>query len=97
YDWPASGPAEGISMREALSRAARAGVPVSWDGRTASPYFSAADRVVHFENAQSIGQKVVLAAQYGVGGIAAWRLGHEMPEVWAVLERYLKPNGAGSP
>lgn len=97
YAWPSSGSGEGISMREAMARAARAGVPVDWDGRAASPYFRAADRVVHFENAESVGQKVALAARYGIGGIAAWRLGHEMPEVWGVLERYLKPNTRSSP
>src|SRR5574341_2177335 len=39
YAWPATGPAEGISMREAVDRANRAGVTVQWDSVAQVPFY----------------------------------------------------------
>lgn len=89
YDW-SSWPAEGISMREAVSRAARAGVEARWDGRGQVPYFITPSGVVYFENSRSVELKVALAARFELAGVAAWRLGQELPDVWDAVGTFLK-------
>ncbi len=88
YDWPVRGFGEGVSMREAVSRATLAKTPILWDPQGQVPYFKVAGRTVYFENAQSIERKLTLATRQKLAGVAAWRLGHELPEVWDVLAIY---------
>jgi len=88
YDWPARGSAEGVSMRQAVSRATRAKAPILWDVEGQVPYYKTAGRTVYFENALSIERKLSLAARNQLAGVAAWSLGHELPEVWDVLATY---------
>lgn len=90
YDWPGTGPGEGISMREAVARAWRAGVEVRWDERAQVPYFTTPRNTVYFENSKSVELKVALAARYGAAGVAAWRLGHELPDVWDAVGTLLQ-------
>ncbi len=85
YDWPARGPGEGISMQEAVRRAQRAGASILWDERARVPYFRTADRIVYFENARSIAHKLAVGERAGLAGIATWRLGHELPDVWETI------------
>ena len=28
--------------------------------------------------------------KYQLGGVAAWKLGFEKPEIWSVIEKYIK-------
>ncbi len=44
--------------------------------------------VVWLEDATSIAARLQIAARYGVGGVGAWRLGQEDPEVWPQLAAY---------
>ena len=37
------------------------------------------------EDAQSVAAKVQLASQYGLAGVAAWKLGFESPDVWQAI------------
>lgn len=43
---------------------------------------------VWLEASASAAARLPLADRYGTGGVAAWRLGHEDPAVWAVIERW---------
>lgn len=88
YDWSREGSGEGISMREAVRRAADARVPIRWDDRAKVPFYQTDTRTVYFENADSIALKVALARSQGLSGIAIWRLGHELPEVWDAMRRF---------
>jgi spore germination protein YaaH len=88
YDWPRRGSAEGVSMREAVSRAAHARTPILWDSEGQVPYYKTDGRTVYFENASSIERKLTLATRRQLAGVAAWRLGYELPEVWDVLATY---------
>lgn len=90
YAWPTQGQAQSISlsMREATRRAEQAGVPVLWDGPAKVPYYRTTDRIVYFENRDSVAQKLILARQLGVSGVAIWRLGHELPDVWEPVKAY---------
>ncbi len=88
YDWPAPGVGEGISSREALVRAVRAGAEISWDDQARAPYYQVGSRVVYFENARSTQEKLAVAQRWGLAGVSAWRLGQELPETWAVVRSY---------
>lgn len=90
YDWPNRESAEAISMREVMSRANRLGAQVMWNAEAHAPYFVAFGHTVYFENAQSIDAKLALAARQGLAGVAFWRLGQELPEVWTVVNAYIK-------
>lgn len=43
------------------------------------------DHVVWLENAASVAARLEIATRYGLGGAAAWRLGHEDPAVWSAI------------
>ncbi len=97
YDWPKRGSAEGVTMRQAVSRADHARTPILWDTEGQVPYYKTAGRTVYFENASSIERKLSLATRQQLAGVAAWRLGHELPEVWDVLATYQTNPGGLTP
>jgi len=97
YDWPKRGRGVGVSMREAVNRAARFRAQILWDRDAHVPYFRTATRTVYFENARSIERKLGLATRHGLGGIAAWRLGQELPQVWDVVGAYIGPQRTAIP
>src|SRR5438552_1551400 len=97
YDWPRRGHAVGVSMREAEHRAARSGARIQWDQDAHVPYFKTATRTVYFENARSIEHKLELATRHSLGGVAAWRLGQELPQVWDVVSAYGGPQHTNIP
>jgi spore germination protein YaaH len=97
YDWPRRGRGVGVSMREALNRAAHRKAPIQWDHNAHAPYFKTKTRTVYFENTRSIEHKLDLATRYGLGGIAAWRLGQEVSEVWDAVGAYATPQPAATP
>lgn len=88
YDWPRRGRGVGVSMREAMNRAAQRKATIQWDDEARVPYFKTKSRTVYFENARSIEHKLELAARYGLGGVAIWRLGQELDEVWDAVGAY---------
>jgi spore germination protein YaaH len=87
YDWPARGTGEGISMREAVRRGAQAGAAIQWDERASVPFYRIGARTIYFENERSLMHKLAVQARAGLAGIAPWRLGHEVPEVWDAISR----------
>ena len=55
-----------------------------------SPWFRYRDEEgdrheVWYENAESLELKLALALEHGVGGFAAWRIGHEDPRNWGII------------
>ena len=44
---------------------------------------------VWLEDEESIRVKLNIMEKYGIGGVAAWRLGFEKPEIWDEIETYL--------
>lgn len=97
YDWPRRGRGVGVSMREAENRAARRGAQILWDQEAHVPYFKTATRTVYFENVRSVEHKLDLAARHGLGGVAAWRLGIEQPQVWDAVSAYADRPRAAAP
>lgn len=89
YSWARRGYGTPISMRRAISRAARAGVPIRWDARNQVPYYRTSRQTVYFENERSIQLKLDLAARNRLAGVSMWRLGLEDPELWEMMGIYV--------
>jgi len=93
YDWEAeSDEAEGLSYSDVATLLARYSEEVEWDSNARSPHFhyesSGREHEVWFENAQSVGEKIRLADETDLAGIAFWRLGGEDPEIWESVSQF---------
>ncbi|OGT88974.1 MAG: hypothetical protein A2286_00535 [Gammaproteobacteria bacterium RIFOXYA12_FULL_61_12] len=90
YDWPEKGTPETIGFLDAMARAQnQPGTAVFTRAPSYSPHFSYNDRgknhQVWFLDAISFRNQVELARQYGVAGIALYRLGTEDPKALGAL------------
>jgi len=67
---------------------------IGWDSASDSPYLyyyaGGVEHVVWFENDQSLALKLQLVNQYGLAGIAFWRLGYEDAGFWSEVDTYLR-------
>jgi len=94
YDWTLpfvrGSAARVLSNVQAVEQAARVGADISFDTTAQSPhyfYYSAGRRhEVWFEDARSIRAKLLLVAQYNLGGISYWTINRPFPQNWTVLE-----------
>ncbi len=90
YEWREPGTGEGITSREAVVRAARAGAEIQWDERAKVPYYRLETRIAYFENARSAEEKLAVALRLGLAGVSVWRLGQELPDTWQVIRAYVE-------
>lgn len=69
------------------------GITAEWDETTCQNYgeYTSGDSryQVWLEDADSIRVKLNVMENYGIGGVAEWRLGFEKPEIWDVIGEYL--------
>ncbi|MDA8336416.1 MAG: glycosyl hydrolase family 18 protein [Peptococcaceae bacterium] len=67
---------------------------IGWNNASDSPYLyyyaGGVEHVVWFENKQSLAMKLQLVKQYGIAGIAFWRLGYENSSFWSEVDSYLR-------
>lgn len=88
FDWNlATGEARYLDHAGALRLAGAFGATPSRDPASQAPTFTyydegGAPHEVWYEDAVSAGAKAALAARFGMGGIALWRLGMEDPAFW---------------
>ncbi|WP_051531174.1 glycosyl hydrolase family 18 protein [Clostridiisalibacter paucivorans] len=80
-----------ITYEGAMALADKYGKTIMFDENTKTPMFSYVDEQgnyheVWFENAQSIYEKIKLAWDYGIKGVALWRLGMEDNNIWNMLD-----------
>lgn len=52
---------------------------------------------IWLENAKSLEAKLRVMSAYQLGGIAEWKLGLETPDVWTLIENYVKNEAAIDP
>jgi spore germination protein len=76
----------------------RPGVEVQWDERWRAPWFEFRDgqelHTIWYDDGRSYKEKLQLVRRNHLGGFAAWRLGTEDPQFWAVAaEAAKKPEG----
>lgn len=104
YDW-AGRRAANLTWQQATQLAARHHVPVRYDTRSESSWFSytAADGSRHevwFETPASSRAKLTLARAAGIGGVFCWMYGDEAPGTWAALRQAMpaaaQPAAAGT-
>ena len=92
---------EALSMSAAANYLAQYGVAASWDETTCQDYATfEADGVTYqiwLENAKSLEAKLQVMSAYQLGGIAEWKLGLETPDVWTLIENYVKNEAAIDP
>ncbi|HZG65321.1 MAG TPA: glycosyl hydrolase family 18 protein, partial [Herpetosiphonaceae bacterium] len=87
YDWNITTrrPGRYIGFDEVVAKSGTHG----YDQQTQAPslvYTAAGQRhQVWYENARSVGQKLSVVVDGGLGGWAAWRLGYEDPEIWGLI------------
>lgn len=91
YDW-----AEGVnyprtlSYAQAIEVAKNLGATITYDETAQeSTYTYTIDSIKHtvwFEDARSFAAKISLLGQYGLPGIAVWRLGQEDPDIWNIIK-----------
>ena len=96
--WETSGgevKSQAVGMSAAETFLAERGVTASWDETTCQNYAELQDGdafyQVWLEDAQSLEVKMNIMKKYGLGGVAAWKLGYESghPEVWEVLSGFV--------
>lgn len=84
---------EAVTMDMAQDFVENHGIAVRWDETTCQNYGESQEGdtlyQVWLEDADSIRVKLNIMENYGVAGVAAWRLGHETANVWDVIEEYM--------
>ena len=85
---------QAVGMTTAEDFLAQRGIEPVWDEETCQNYAEFEEDGAFFqvwlENEQSLQAKLQVMEQYGIGGVAAWKLGYEAghPEVWAVISDF---------
>ncbi len=82
-----------LSMDEADAFVTEHGIETYWDASVGQNVGSVetgdARYSIWLEDEQSIAEKVNLASEYNLAGVAVWRLGFERQSVWSVFEDYV--------
>ena len=91
YDWTDE-KGEPLTFPQIITRIGEATPSVQFDEKVSSAIFQyqkrGQDRVIWFENARSITEKMLIAMnEYGVTRFAIWRIGAEDPELWEELSK----------
>ena len=94
YDWPERGTGKVIGYQRAIDLARRQGAPLQWDTIQHSTFFryetGGVRHTVYFEDPRSLRDKLELAGQMGIRGVALWEMNLSYPRFWEVLQMYLK-------
>ena len=84
---------QAVGMEMAEEYVAAHNIDVEWNEETCQNYgeYTSGDTLyqVWLEDEESIQVKLNIMEKYGIGGVAAWRLGFEKPEIWDEIETYL--------
>lgn len=91
YCWPVGGGEWATSNGGAYSEQMAATYGTRWDEGSSTPWVlhtegGTEQRELWFENETSVRMKLIVAAKYGIQGVAIWRLGIEGTSLWAALQ-----------
>lgn len=90
---PDSITSQAVGMDVAEEYIANHGIQTEWDDAACQNYgeYTSGDTLhqVWLEDERSIQVKLTIMDKYGIGGVAAWRLGLEKPEIWNEIEAYV--------
>lgn len=94
--WETSGgevSSQAVGMEMAEEYVSTHGMTTEWDETTCQNYAElqtdASLYQIWLEDEDSISVKLNIMEKYGIGGVAAWRLGFEKAEVWDVISDYV--------
>ncbi len=97
YDWDTTSgpPGKAVRYPEITALAAQMNVPIQHDATQQSAHFSYVleghNHEAWFEDRATLAPKLALVTQQGLAGVAAWRLGHEDPQVWQAIDALRQP------
>ncbi len=81
------------SMNGVRNLLAEKGLAPTWDGAAGQHYLEFTEdewtNRLWIEDEESMSARVRLVHKYGLAGIAAWRRGFELPDIWPVIDREL--------
>ena len=85
---------EALDMETAWNFIKNNGVSMTWDA-TAGQNYGEVQRgntlyQIWMEDKDSIEAKLAVMRKYGIGGVAAWKLGYETSDIWDAIGVYLK-------
>lgn len=84
---------EAIDMETAQNFIKNNGVNLSWDTETAQNYGEVEKGntlyQIWMEDKDSIEAKLAVMRKYNIGGVAAWKLGYETPDIWDMIAKYM--------
>ncbi|MCL4458602.1 MAG: glycosyl hydrolase family 18 protein [Chloroflexi bacterium] len=92
YDWTtgSTAPAQVRRYPETMAIAREQGARVEYDQESRSAHYrylqQGQEHEVWFEDAASLAARLDLVDKYGLAGAGGWRLGHEDPQVWTVMQ-----------
>ncbi len=94
YDWPKGGTGEDITYEEALTLAKENDTKIGFDNNGYNLHYNYKDddnrqHEVWFADAATNYNIMRTAANYGLAGVALWRLGAEDPRLWNFYDRDL--------
>ena len=85
---------EVLGMDGADQYAAQLGMTKTWDAsvgqNVAMVETDTARYTIWMEDEQSIEEKMKLIANYGLAGVAEWKLGFERDDVWQIISNYVQ-------
>jgi cellulose synthase/poly-beta-1,6-N-acetylglucosamine synthase-like glycosyltransferase/spore germination protein YaaH/peptidoglycan/xylan/chitin deacetylase (PgdA/CDA1 family) len=98
YDWPQHGKGTDITYQEALTTAAESDAVPAFDNNSYNLHYTYSDdndipHEVYFTDAATNFNTLRFAAEYGVGGVALWRLGSEDSRIWQFYDQDLSKQG----
>lgn len=92
YDW-FNGKTQALKLPAIDQLIATRSIAPQWDATDEAPYFTyttnQTTHTVYYENAQSIQDKLKLAQQYHLLGVALWHMGTEDQAIWTPIQQYL--------
>lgn len=85
---------DAVGMKVVQDLLAQNQIEPVWD-ETSGQYYAEFDREgvlikVWIEDERSIAEKMKLAKENDLGGVAVWKLGFETPNIWTVIQEYLQ-------
>lgn len=84
---------QAVDMATAQEYVAAHGISVEWNEETCQNYgeYTAGSTLyqVWLEDEQSMEVRLNIMSKYGIAGVACWRLGFEMPEIWDEIEAFM--------
>jgi len=101
YDWPKGSKGADVTYEEALSIASESDGKLSFDPDTYNLSYTYYDdnnieHIVHFTDAATNFNTMRYAAEYGVKGVALWRMGSEDSRLWTFYNKDLSDDGVDS-